>query len=277
MQGLVDASALGFAVALDDVGANPASLAFMPILAPEVIKLDMALVADVADRAAAAISAAVRSDAELNGSVLLAEGIEHAAHLDRAVVLGASLGQGWMYGRPAPFEYSARPSTGELSIGRRDRRVATTPWELVARSDRRRIATKQLLIPMSRHLEEQPHRSDDRPVVLGVFQEARHFTADTSKRYLALTSRSSFVGALGVGMDPTPVMGVRGASLSAGHPLVGEWAVVVIGPHFAGALLAKDLGDAGPDRDRRFEYVITHDRRTVADAARSLMQHLAPV
>lgn len=37
----------GFAVALDDLGANPLSLAFLPILAPDVIKLDMNLVKSV--------------------------------------------------------------------------------------------------------------------------------------------------------------------------------------------------------------------------------------
>jgi EAL domain-containing protein (putative c-di-GMP-specific phosphodiesterase class I) len=119
VQGLVDASSLGFAVALDDVGANPASAAFTPILAPEIIKLDMGLVQDVPDRAAAAISAAVRSDAELSGSLLLAEGIEDEVHLGRAVVLGASLGQGWKYGRPAPLEGGSSPSTHEVALGRR--------------------------------------------------------------------------------------------------------------------------------------------------------------
>lgn len=34
--------------------------------------------------------------------------------------------------------------------------------------------------------------------------------------------------------------------------LAGEWSVVVIGPHLAGALVAQDLGDRCRESDRRF-------------------------
>ena len=47
----------------------------------------------------------------------------------------------------------------------------------------------------------------------------------------------------------------------------GEWDVVVIGPHFAAALLARDLGDTGPDMQRTFDDALTYDRDTVIRAA----------
>jgi hypothetical protein len=47
--------------------------------------------------------------------------------------------------------------------------------------------------------------------------------------------------------------------------------VVVIGTHYAGALIAQDMGDSGPDRDRRFAFNLTHDHETVLAAARSLL------
>jgi len=47
--------------------------------------------------------------------------------------------------------------------------------------------------------------------------------------------------------------------------------VICIGPDFAGALIARDLGDDGPDLQRRFRYAVTHQRDVVAWAARSLM------
>jgi hypothetical protein len=37
------------------------------------------------------------------------------------------------------------------------------------------------------------------------------------------------------------------------------------------ALVARDVGDAGPDRDRRFAYTLTYDRELVLTAARSLL------
>ncbi|WP_324277619.1 diguanylate cyclase domain-containing protein [Blastococcus brunescens] len=56
----------------------------------------------------------------------------------------------------------------------------------------------------------------------------------------------------------------------------GEWDVVVLSPHFSAALLARDLGDDGPDLDRGFEYALTYDRDTVVRAAHALLTRVAP-
>ncbi len=92
---------LGWGFALDDVGADSASLAFMPFLLPDVIKLDLDLVQGVPTRATAEVMHAVNAHAERSGAWVLAEGIETEAHLTAARALGATLGQGWMYGKPA--------------------------------------------------------------------------------------------------------------------------------------------------------------------------------
>ena len=42
----------------------------------------------------------------------------------------------------------------------------------------------------------------------------------------------------------------------------------------AGALIAQDLGDSGPERLRRFAFVLTHDYDTVMGAARSMMRRI---
>jgi hypothetical protein len=52
--------------------------------------------------------------------------------------------------------------------------------------------------------------------------------------------------------------------------------VVIVGTHYAGALIAKDLGDSGPDRDRRFAFTLTHNHDTVLKAARSLLERVIP-
>jgi hypothetical protein len=51
--------------------------------------------------------------------------------------------------------------------------------------------------------------------------------------------------------------------------------VAVVSPHFAAALVARDLGDAGPDGDRRFDFVLTYDRDLVVDVAACLMSRIA--
>jgi DICT domain-containing protein len=77
-------------------------------------------------------------------------------------------------------------------------------------------------------------------------------------------------------MAAVPAPEVRGVSLGPGDPLRGEWDVIMVGPHFAAALVARDRGDDGPDADRRFGFVITHDRDLVIRAAQPLLDRLLP-
>ncbi|MDP9208275.1 MAG: hypothetical protein M3O65_07205, partial [Actinomycetota bacterium] len=102
------------------------------------------------------------------------------------------------------------------------------------------------------------------------------FTAATRSRYEFLATRAAFTGALGHGMPVTPVAGVRGADLAADDPLRGEWDLIVIGPRFAAALVAYDLGDDGPEDQRRYDVVVTHDRELVIRAAEPLLRRLVP-
>ena len=268
--------AVGFGIALDDVGANPDSLALLPFLEPDVIKLDLHLVQQRADAEIAAIATAVGADAERRNAIVLAEGIETLEHLDRARVLGAQLGQGWLFGRPRPL-CDPSPSHSTPFKPKGVASTAATPWELVRDRPDRRTTTKALLMPMSDHLEQHGTAGPDRAVVLSAFQQATHFTPATAARYERLARRCSLVGAIARDLRPF-VAGVRHGTLTAGHPLEREWTVTVVTPHYAGALIAREHHETSDnDSERVFDYVITYDRPTVIAAARSLMQHLAPI
>ena len=269
--------ASGWGVALDDVGADPASLALLPFIRPDVVKLDLRLVQDRTDGEVAAIANAVRAYAEHTGATILAEGIETEHHLLVAQVLGATLGQGWLFGRPGPLP---RPSIGPVSpialLGDSDGALSRTPYELLTPGHTPLRVAKRLLIPMSHHLENQALTNGDRLVILGCFQKAEHFTFATRERYRRLAEHTVLTAALGVGLDTLDVPAVRGADLHPRDRLGREWNVLVVGPHFAGALVARDCGDDGPDLDRRFDFVITHDRDRVLAAARALLHWIAP-
>jgi diguanylate cyclase (GGDEF)-like protein/PAS domain S-box-containing protein len=266
----------GRGIAMDDVGADVRSLALMPLIEPDVIKLDLRLVQDRPSTDQAAIVSAVAAERERTGASILAEGIENKDHLAVARSLGATLGQGWLWGHPGPL-----PSTSTGPWQRRPRRqrrsAGNTPFEVVAAEHRTTNATKSLLLPMSHHLENRALRIGEGAVVLSAFQDAKHFTPNTVRRYEMLTRGASLVAALGVGLDPEPVPGVRGASLELDDPLVGEWSVIVIGPHFAGALVAQDLGDDGLDSERRFVFATAYERGLVIHAARTMVARIAPV
>ncbi len=268
------ARAHGWGIALDDVGAEPDSLTILPFVAPDVIKLDVSLVQNQPGAEQGRIMAAVLAHTEMTGATILAEGIETADHLEQALALGATLGQGWYFGRPGPLGDDRpveEPIKFHVPAG-----ALSSPYSLVAGTDRVRVARKQVLLGISRHLESLGSKDTDL-VVLAAFQTAERFTPATKVRYETLARNCALVGALGTGMSSTPAAGVRGANLESDDGLTGEWSVVVVGPHYAGALLAKDQGDSGPEPDRRFEFVVTHDRSVVISAARSLLDRLLPL
>ncbi|GAA3268216.1 EAL domain-containing protein [Dactylosporangium vinaceum] len=269
----------GWGVALDDVGAEPASLSVMPFVHPDIVKIDQHLTQRPAGPQAARVVNAIVAYAERAGAALLAEGVETRAHLDAALGMGATLGQGWLFGRPGPLPPDVRSRAGTATVPFVAAPAAPggrTPYELVAARRPTAEATKRMLLPLSHYLEAKARDPDEPPMLLASFQEARYFTALTARRYTALARDAALVTVLGTDLPSAPVPGVRGIALAADDPLRGEWNVIVVGPHFAGALVARDLADTGPDMHRRFTYALTYDRGLVLDAARALLQWIVP-
>jgi EAL domain-containing protein (putative c-di-GMP-specific phosphodiesterase class I) len=95
---------LGCEIALDDVGANEASVALLPLLEPDVVKLDARLLRPSYDEVAIGTLRAVADYVERSGAVLVAEGIETQRDRERAVALGAQWGQGYLFDRPRPLD-----------------------------------------------------------------------------------------------------------------------------------------------------------------------------
>jgi PAS domain S-box-containing protein len=263
-------------VALDDVGTDVLSLAFMPLLRPDVVKLDLRLVQDRPGPQIAEIMNAVNAYGERSGALILAEGIETEEHLQTARALGARLGQGWLLGRPAAGP-ALRYESAELGLPPAPPSDPDgSPFDCLPTGTVLRRSPKGLLIEISKQLEREAMRIGPTSVVASTFQEAKHFTPATVQRYRDLADRTGFVCALGEGLAVEPVPGVRGAHLAPDDPVRGEWDVVVLGPHFAAALLARDLGDTGPDRLRTFEYALTYDRDIVVRAAHALLLRVVP-
>lgn len=261
----------GVGIALDDVGADERSIALMPLVAPDVVKLDLRLVQDQPSRRAAAIINAVWAEAERTEATILAEGLETEEHLQRAIALGARFGQGWLFGRPEEMPADPPLRGGMRTLRRPAAVVAGTPFETVSARRQTRPGTKQILLDRSLQLEEQAAALGPEGVLLSTFQDSRFLTPLTAARYERLGRDLAFVGVFGVNMPEDPIPCVRGGRLEATETLQDEWDVVVLGPHFAGAFCARDLGDFGEDSERRFDFCMTYERDLVIQAARSLM------
>ncbi|GAA0943145.1 hypothetical protein GCM10009558_057950 [Virgisporangium aurantiacum] len=256
----------------------------MPFVHPDVVKLDLRLLHNPDSPQTAQVVNAVIAHAERTGALILAEGIEREAHLALARSMGATLGQGWLLGRPAQLApalpYVTRPApTRPLQMPAPADAAASarTPFEIVAGGRPAARTSKRALLTTTRYLESKAADAIDPPVLLTCFQDAVRFTPATAHRYSVLAKESPFVAAFGVGLGAEPVPGVRGTALGADDPLRDEWNVIVVGPYFSAALVARDLGDSGADRHRRFEYAITYERPQVLAAARALLGRLEPV
>jgi EAL domain-containing protein (putative c-di-GMP-specific phosphodiesterase class I) len=268
----------GFGIALDDVGADRRSLALLPLLRPDVIKLDRSLIQSHPTLESGRVMNGVCAYAEQTGAIILAEGIETEAHLLAAMSMGATLAQGWYFGRPAPLP-AIQPSIDIPPVTAKtgEPLKSTSPVDLVKARRELKIGRKDVLLSVTRALEDQALGLGEHAVVASTFQHVRHFTPPTQTRYARLGKQTSLTVALAIGMPDPPALGVRGANLAFDDPIIGEWDVAVLGPHYAGALVARDLGDTGPDHERRFEFVLTFDRELVIDVVAALVGRVDPL
>ncbi|GAA3451856.1 hypothetical protein GCM10018962_36890 [Dactylosporangium matsuzakiense] len=253
----------GHCLALDDVGADPMSLAFLPLLEPEVVKLDLQLLRDPHAPRTVELVAAVNAVAEQTGATIVAEGIETPQDLANARALGAHWGQGLLFGGPAPLPgQTFTPAPGALRSSRPGHHLpAGTPFEAAARRGRSRPATAELF---AAHLEHVLRRAGDDAVVL-----ARCTDADTARSWLPslthLAERAAFVG-LVAPLHPASVgPGVRFAL--GGNAPVEECALVVVAPRYTAAVCGRNSAPV-------MEFAHTEDRTLVTEMARIILQQL---
>lgn len=271
---VADMRALGCVIALDDVGAETDSLAMMAVLAPEVIKLDLALIESADARQLAELVAAVTAQAERTNATILVERVETPRQAELADALGARLAQGFLYGRRGRLLGPPEPHVDpRVHAAERPDPRDTTPFALVAERRRVRQATRRMLTSMSRHLEEQALRGGHGAVLVSSFERSERFGKPMRARYARLARQIAFCGAVGARMRPEPAPGVRGAALASGDPLIQEWSVTVVSPHFAAALTAHDLRQGDGD-DALYDFVLTHDRGLAVASAASLMARI---
>lgn len=267
----------GWGIALDDVGTDAASLALMPFLDPDVIKLDMRLIQDSPTEELAEVINAVNAEAERSNLTILSEGIENDAHLRTSLAFGATLGQGWYFGKPGPLpDPLPTPGREVALLGRTLLSRLARPSRIIGTLRSVRRGSRALLASTSRHLETQALTLGKSAVVLGIFEDSSHFAGTARQRYEQLAASTAFVGVLGPGIDHAPADGVRGASLQNGDDMFGEWGMAIISPHFACAFVGRPVPHDGGDADHEYDFALTYNREFAVETARSVMSRITP-
>jgi EAL domain-containing protein (putative c-di-GMP-specific phosphodiesterase class I) len=104
----------GLRIAVDDAGGGVSSFRHILMLAPEIIKLDRSLIANLdVHPGRQALADLLVKFAERMGADLVAEGIERPEELEACRSHGIRYGQGYLLGRPvpAPEALGSDPST----------------------------------------------------------------------------------------------------------------------------------------------------------------------
>ena len=98
---VAELKALGFQIAIDDLGAGYAGLTSFTQLDPEVAKLDMSLVRGIdTDIRRQTIVRSMKTLCDELGMMVIAEGVETPAERDMLATLGCDILQGYLFARP---------------------------------------------------------------------------------------------------------------------------------------------------------------------------------
>jgi EAL domain-containing protein (putative c-di-GMP-specific phosphodiesterase class I) len=265
----------GWGVALDDVGVDDESLALLPILQPDVVKLDRSVVAAGPTTSTVRLLSAIWGASERWGAHILAEGIECLEHEQFALELGARYGQGWLYGRPAPaIDPQATREQFPLREPQPRPQFATSPFRHAVRRAAPSTASRELITTIAVEVGRHANECGGPAVVLGVFPRADRFHGHVAPHLEALAQRCTLVAAVGPGLSEEPAAGVRGGALES-DAWDGELHFLVLTPTSGIALLAREVEQDGGVTADRYSYLLTHDRAFVAECAELIVRRLA--
>ncbi|MEV4278518.1 EAL domain-containing protein [Actinoplanes xinjiangensis] len=239
----------GNGIALDDVGVDPMSLAFLPVLEPEVIKLDMSLLRNPDTEHTRSVCTTVAAEALRTGAVVLAEGVETEDDLVTARRLGARWGQGWFFGRPAPmgqvthrFDPAAATQVPPPRPGFHQARG--TPFQVAA--------------------GHGPAISGSAAQMTAALDRLRKLIAADDHAVILMSAADAGVPALPGLLADTTARSI----IVLDNPVPGESAVVVIGPTYGSAALCVESASG--------RLVFLDRLPAVADVARVLLNRLGP-
>ncbi|MDO8107186.1 EAL domain-containing protein, partial [Isoptericola sp. b441] len=94
----------GWGVAVGGLGAVRTSLAALPVVGADLVKVDMSLFRRRDRAEVSAITLSVLRHVETSGAALLIQGVEDTADAEWARALGATYAQGYFFGRPGPLD-----------------------------------------------------------------------------------------------------------------------------------------------------------------------------
>ncbi|GAA1874286.1 sensor domain-containing phosphodiesterase [Asanoa iriomotensis] len=249
LDAVLDARRRTARIALDDIGVDPASLAAMPLINPDVVKLDPSIIRGTTGSVSHVINA-VLDDAKRRGAQIVAEGVEKPEHVKTARALGATFAQGFLFGRPGPLPEMIRPSDQRLARVEPRSIARATPYDVLVRTEAVHPTSAGQLNAMSAQIEDRALEATDPAILVVNIGDLVNLTDDSLIRYAYLNSIGVEVFLLGHGIPFTPGGRVRGIPLAEDDPLRRERATLLVGTRYGSGVFARRRrGGDGPTYD----------------------------
>jgi EAL domain-containing protein (putative c-di-GMP-specific phosphodiesterase class I) len=257
-------------VALDDVGAEPISLALLPILKPDVIKLDMSLLHGADRSAAASTSAAIHAYVEEHGAVVLAEGVESDEHEELAKAFGARFAQGFRYGPPGALPDSVpAPRTVVRLTQHFEELDAADPWHLLTATREANHATTAATDAIDDMVQMLARNAREPGLAIMCVGDTRYLTPEVRQRHTVLTAASALTVVLAKGLIPNVRRGYQAVRLPPDSELARYRASIILTVDAAAALVLRACTKGHPSGCT--EYVYTQNRNLVIGVIRAII------
>jgi len=265
------ARAMGWGVAVDDIGASRAPVAMLPLLEADVVKLDLQALAAARPGDAAGIVTSVLRHVEKTGAALLVEGIETPDDAAWAQALGATYGQGHHFGAAGPLPERVTPPRAPVRLveTHATHLDVVAPFDAFLSGRHQRVDTATL-----RRLAEMvaftPRSGGTWPVYLLGVGRTGALADPIVEHILSLPRQTLMTAAFGTGLGPAPAPGIRGIRLADDDRLADELFLVVLTDDGPVALFSRTGWDGHHD------CVITQDPSVVFGLASHLMRRIPP-
>lgn len=259
-------------VATDDLGEQAAALAFLPFFRPDVVKLDMSLLRGMPNAEVAAVTAAVRAYADSADAVVLAEGIETEEQRRLAAVVGATYGQGYLFGTPGLLPRHLLAPERPIPLGKHLGRTRT-PMDLLSPVGSVQQARLGDLEHIFRHLVGKGQDAGSSGVLMLLAGSEESFELRRPLLEDVARSSASTLCLVHDGRIEQVSSGYRVQPLRRCERLAGQMSLAVLTPHYAGGLVMCGNGKF-TDPDEQVTFVYTHSRDAVIDLTRTLGQFM---
>jgi EAL domain-containing protein (putative c-di-GMP-specific phosphodiesterase class I) len=248
----------GWGIALDNVGYGATGLSLLPVIAPDVIKIDRQLLAESTEHASAAIAAASRQHCR-TGASLLVERFER----DETVPLAQALGVGFRQGRALAVE---GPLPKKLLTPRRPVPLlthptadGTSPWQILTAAGATSCETsgKTGVSTLVRHLLSDVFGGAQAPMIGLALPPGHLQDPQSASVYRMLLERSPLQILLAPDAAVRSDWRTRGVNLPPFHPWSKMLMLVAISNTTGLVLAARPVHEGSSDG--RFEVLLSHD------------------